>query len=39
MYNTVVIFILLLPWSILGIMVVGSLGHRMRLRKVAIRSR
>jgi hypothetical protein len=39
MYNTVVILILLLPWSILGIMVVGSLGHRMRLRKVAIRSR
>lgn len=39
MYNTVVTLILLLPWSILGIMVVGSLGHRMRLRKVAIRSR
>jgi len=39
MYNTVVIFILLLPWSILGIMVVGSLGQRMRLRKVSIRSR
>ncbi len=39
MYNTVVTLILLLPWSILGIMVVASLGNRMRLRKVAIRSR
>jgi hypothetical protein len=39
MHSTVVVLILLFPWSILGIMVVGTLGRRVQLRKVAVRSR
>lgn len=30
MYGTVIAIILLAPWSILGIMVVGALGRRLR---------
>ncbi len=37
MYNTVMVFILLFPWSILGIMLAGT-AYR-KLRKVPIRSR
>lgn len=37
MYSTVMVIILLFPWSILGIMVLGTLGRR--LRSVAARSR
>ena len=37
MYSTVMVIILLFPWSILGIMVVGTLSRR--LRKVPVRSR
>lgn len=36
MYTTVLLIILLFPWSILGIMLVGTLGRR--LRKVPVRS-
>jgi hypothetical protein len=39
MYSTVVALILLFPWVILGVMVVGSLGRRSQLRKVTVRSR
>ena len=39
MHSTVVVIILLFPWSILGVMMVGTLGRRLRLRKVAVRSR
>jgi hypothetical protein len=37
MYSTVMVIILLFPWSILGVMLVGVLGRR--FRKVPIRSR
>lgn len=37
MYSTVMVIILLFPWSILGIMLVGTLGRR--LRKVPAQSR
>jgi hypothetical protein len=37
MYATVLGIILLFPWSILGIMLVGAVGRRMR--KAAVRSR
>ena len=37
MYSTVMVVILLFPWCLLGIMMVGSLGWR--LRKVPVRSR
>ena len=37
MYSTVMVIILLFPWSILGIMLLGALGRR--LRKVPVRSR
>ena len=36
MYNTVMVLILLFPWSILGIMLAGTLCRK--LRKVPIRS-
>lgn len=39
MYNTVVVLILLFPWAVLGVMVVGALGRRSQLRKVTVRSR
>ncbi len=39
MHSTLVVLILLFPWSILGVMLVGSLGRRVQLRKVAVRSR
>jgi hypothetical protein len=37
MYGTVMVVILLFPWSILGIMLVGALSRR--LRKAVVRSR
>ena len=37
MYSTVMVIILLFPWSILGIMLLGALGRR--LRKAPVRSR
>ena len=37
MYSTVMVIILLFPWSLLGIMLVGTLGRR--LRRVPVRSR
>jgi len=37
MYSAVLLIVLLFPWSILGIMLIGTLGRR--LRKVPIRSR
>ena len=37
MYSTVMMAILLFPWCLLGVMMVGTLGQR--LRKVPIRSR
>lgn len=37
MYATIMVIILLFPWSILGIMLVGALGRR--ARKAATRSR
>jgi len=37
MHNVVMNVLLLFPWSILGIMVVGTVGRR--LRKVPARSR
>lgn len=37
MYATVLGIILLFPWTILGIMLVGAVSRR--LRKVAVRSR
>jgi hypothetical protein len=37
MYSTVMMVILLFPWCLLGVMMVGTLGQR--LRKVPIRSR
>jgi hypothetical protein len=37
MYRAIMLVILLFPWSILGIMLVGTLGRR--LRKVPVRSR
>jgi len=37
MHSMVMIVLLLFPWSILGIMVVGTVGRR--LRKVPARSR
>jgi hypothetical protein len=39
MHSTVVVLILLFPWAILEVMVVGVLGRRSRLQKVAVRSR
>ncbi len=39
MHSTVVVLILLSPWAILGVMVVGALGRRSQLQKVAVRSR
>jgi len=37
MYSTVMVIILLFPWSLLGIMLVGTLGRR--LRRVPVRFR
>ena len=37
MYSTVMLVILLFPWTILGIMAIGNLGRR--LHKVPVRSR
>lgn len=37
MYNTVMLVILLSPWCLLGVMMLGTLGQR--LRKVPVRSR
>ncbi len=37
MYSTVMVVILLFPWTLLGVMLVGTLGRR--LRKVPVRSR
>jgi len=37
MHSVVMIVLLLFPWSILGIMVIGAIGQR--LRKVPARSR
>lgn len=37
MYNTVMVIILLCPWLLLGIMLLSTLGRR--LRKVPVRSR
>jgi len=37
MHNVVMIVLLLFPWSILGIMVIGAVGRR--LRKVPVSSR
>ena len=37
MYSTVMVIILLFPWTLLGIMLVGTLNRR--LRRVPVRSR
>lgn len=37
MYATVLGIVLLFPWSILGILLIGAVGRR--LRNVAVRSR
>ena len=37
MYDTVVLMLLLFPWSLIGLMLFG--GLRRRLRKAAVRSR
>jgi len=37
MHSTVMVIILLFPWSLLGIMLVGTLGRR--LRRVPVGSR
>lgn len=37
MYATVLGIVLLFPWSILGVMLVGAVGRR--LRRAAVRSR
>lgn len=37
MYSTIMVIIMLFPWSILGIMMLGTYGRR--LRKVTVRSR
>jgi hypothetical protein len=37
MYSTIMLIVLLFPWSILGIMLAGALCRR--LRKVPVRSR
>jgi hypothetical protein len=37
MYSKVMVIILLFPWSILGIMMLGTYGRR--LRQVPVRSR
>ncbi len=38
MHSTVVVLILLFPWSVLGVMLIGVLGSRLQLRKAAVRS-
>jgi len=39
MHSTVVVLILLFPWSVLGVMLIEVLGSRLHLRKAAVRSR
>lgn len=39
MHSTVVVLILLFPWSILGFMLIVVLGSRLHLQKAAVRSR
>jgi hypothetical protein len=39
MHSTVVLIILLFPWTLLGAMLVGALAERLHLRKVPVRSR
>ena len=39
MEGTLVVLILLAPWSVLAVLLLGGLSGRLQLRKAAVRSR